>query len=333
MNPHRRTLSELDGMAGLWGTPSPIPYIPRVMENDATNALMCLIASLCWVLRFWNVDPLCARNQWSPQPPYRPIPENLVATIGDAAEAVRAGTGMACLYQPRGWPVPEPLSLADAGTAAAQLIHCAREMEENLARYPSPDVGRDHELFSLWGQLEWLDRQLPREGYEPCFPDRVWEDAGFCNTCAHSAVLWVRTSIILTLGGIAVETRCGEITAGRAGLPWFVPFWVPEARPLAVGKLPKVNQGRWMAQLRIETERLRHVPGAKKVRERKRRGHPELTPTQKQQMIREYEHYKASGLTQRQYIQKRGCYDGKDEAESRDYLNACRKHWEKHRGN
>jgi hypothetical protein len=46
-------------------------------------------------------------------------------------------------------------------------------------------------------------------------------------------------------------------------------------------------------------------------------------------MVRAYADYKASGLTRKQHLRKRGYFLGMDEAESLAHLERCRKHWEK----
>jgi hypothetical protein len=59
------------------------------------------------------------------------------------------------------------------------------------------------------------------------------------------------------------------------------------------------------------------------------RGRPELDDQTRKRMVREYADYKASGLTQREYLRSRGNFLDMNTDESLAYLDRCRKQWEK----
>ncbi len=259
INPRRQSLAELDRLAGLWGASTERLGVGVWHDNDQVNALLCLIASFGWVLRFLNAEALCETGEWSPQFPSRHLPEQLLISIWDAASAIR-DEGRMTLGRPPGWPNPKRLGLTEAATVARDLVFNAWQIEQNISRHRSPSVDSDHELFKLWGHLEWCNQQLPHGGYEACYPDLAWCDADISGPCAHDAVPHIRDAISLTLGFVALETRSGGQIKGRVGFPWFIPFWTPEARPLADGKLPKLNKGRWNSQLMIESEKLKKQP-------------------------------------------------------------------------
>jgi hypothetical protein len=151
----------------------------------------------------------------------------------------------------------ERVAQSEASDEAWRVVYCAHKMERNITECPTPSIDRDHELFRLWDQLNWHWRQLPSEGYESCY-DRAWDDGDVSGTCAHEAAYYLGlTTIRLTLGCIAQDVRGRKPEAAQIGLPWFVPFWTPEARPRTVGRLPKLNPGRWRAQLEIEALKLK----------------------------------------------------------------------------
>lgn len=59
------------------------------------------------------------------------------------------------------------------------------------------------------------------------------------------------------------------------------------------------------------------------------RGHPGLDAATRKQMVKVYDDYKATGLTQREYLSVRGYFPGKTLKQSLAYLDACRKQREK----
>jgi hypothetical protein len=102
--------------------------------------------------------------------------------------------------------------------------------------------------------------------------------------------------------------------------------------------LPVASNDEPPIQLRLHRPYWDRVPANQQPREadrkqqfkpRRSRGHPELKDADRKKMIKDYTHYKASDLTQKEYLKERGNFRGMNEKESLAYLDACRKHWKK----
>jgi hypothetical protein len=253
-------------LAGAWGGESPVNYFRgNGQENDADNAAACLLACFVWSGRFLffgrKDDDL------------RRLPEVLITRTWQAAVGLQCASdpdrdGIAIQWRtaPNWIPKPTKLALADAHHAAGWLILYANEIVRNLENRTIPDINADHDLFVMWGHLEWEEQQLPSAGYEPCY-DRTWVVEGVGKSlCAHRGALKVRNRFDYVLGECGRRARIGsEPTQSRVASSWLIPFWTPEARRTAADLLPKLDQEDWNIQLAIEAAKLaagRGIPPA-----------------------------------------------------------------------
>lgn len=67
------------------------------------------------------------------------------------------------------------------------------------------------------------------------------------------------------------------------------------------------------------------------LKPKRTRGNPGLDEKTRREMVKEYGDYKASGLTQREYLKQRGLKPGINESKALRHLERCRKHWAKSR--
>jgi hypothetical protein len=102
--------------------------------------------------------------------------------------------------------------------------------------------------------------------------------------------------------------------------------------PAAPQRVEVVNaEGVGLTLLGRFGELLSGLFGRRKAAQKKtpaRRGNPGLDEKTRRQMVKDYADYKASGLTQRQFLRERGYFHGMDEDQSLAYLERCRKQWE-----
>lgn len=66
---------------------------------------------------------------------------------------------------------------------------------------------------------------------------------------------------------------------------------------------------------------------SKLLRKTRMRGRPRLSEAERMKRVKEYTNFKASNLTQRQYLKNRGLFPGLTESEALHYLELCRKTW------
>ncbi len=277
MNPTRLRFEEFDRMPWLKTLD---PYSRVAWENDTMTSAISLVSSLGWVLRFWGAEHLCEYGEWHPSWPMLAVSHGLIAAIERSAKALQSCKSISFVGDP---PV-ESVGLPDAARVAERVVLHARWMRDNLTKNTEINIEADCELFKLFDEMEWNWRQLPNRGYEPIY-DRAWDDSGICGTCAHNAVHSLRNTIVMSLGSIAARVRSERSSGGwlaqleaerarerkpfsplvsgtktintpKIGMPWFIPFWTPEARLQAADAVPQLNLPRWGNQLEVERVKL-----------------------------------------------------------------------------